>query len=128
LRSAALTRIYCAFPLRKSSNFWLLVRSLRSFVQHGDGSLPLPGALPDMKSLSATYVELQRIYRAKAMEDISTLKRYLAETLEQVGLPTDAISIEEIESFAKHASYLRLIRGRQLRDIIEHPRSEAVGE
>jgi len=81
-----------------------------------------------MKALSATYIDLQRIYRAKAADDINTFKRYLTEILEQVGLPTDAISSDEIDSFAKHASYLKLSRGRLLRDIIEHPRSEAVSE
>ncbi|UZJ54857.1 hypothetical protein CBS101457_004177 [Exobasidium rhododendri] len=116
----------CESITSKTSNFWLLVRALRSFVEQGDGSLPLSGALPDMKSLSATYVELQRVYRAKANEDVTTFKRILIQVLQQVNLPVDAVPSDELQSFAKHASYLKLIRGRPLRDIIERPKLEAI--
>jgi amyloid beta precursor protein binding protein 1 len=81
-----------------------------------------------MKSLSVTYVELQRLYRAKATEDIATFRGHLTRVLEQVGLPVDSISSDEIESFTKHASYLKLIRGRRLRDIIERPTLEVISE
>jgi amyloid beta precursor protein binding protein 1 len=96
-----------------------MVKALRHFVEQGDGTLPLPGSLPDMKALSATYVELQLIYRQKASEDLAIFKRLVVEVLQSVSLPFDVISDEEIESFAKNAAYLKVIRGRRLRDMTE---------
>ena len=97
------------------------------FVEEGDGTLPLPGSLPDMKSLSATYVELQGLFREKAAKDVDTFRGYLTTVLEEAQLPADAISTAEIESFTKNASYLKLIRGRRLRDMIESPKSATIG-
>lgn len=105
-----------------------MVRALRSFVEQGDGTLPLPGSLPDMKALSATYVQLQKLYRQKASKDLATFKLLLTDVLNQVNLPLDAISPEEIESFVKHASFLKLIRGRTLQDMQEHPNIATIGE
>jgi hypothetical protein len=96
-----------------------MARALRQFVEEGDGTLPLPGSLPDMKALSATYVQLQLLYRRKAAEDLATFKRLLEGILQSVSLPVDIISSEEIESFAKNASYLKVVRGRRLADLTE---------
>jgi amyloid beta precursor protein binding protein 1 len=81
-----------------------------------------------MKSLSSTYVQLQKVYRAKAIEDMKTFQSYLAEVLEQVNLPSESITLEEIESFTKHAAFLKVIRGRTLKEMMESPREEALGE
>lgn len=116
----------CLQVTDKSSNFWLLVRALREFVRDGDGTLPLPGSLPDMKAQSSTYVELQHLYRAKAASDVGRLRSCLETVLQQVGLPVNAISADELESFAKHAAYLKLIRGHRLRDRIEAPDGGAI--
>lgn len=116
----------CSTISSKSSNFWLLVRALREFVEKGDGTLPLPGSLPDMKAQSSTYVELQKLYKTKATQDVQQLQRYLEDILEQVGLPSNAISQDEIESFAKHTAYLKLIRGRPLSDRVEKPDVNAI--
>ncbi|MCO5596227.1 hypothetical protein L7F22_050287 [Adiantum nelumboides] len=109
----------CSSISSKSTNFWLLVRALREFVEKGDGNLPLPGSLPDMKAQSSTYVQLQKLYKNKASRDVQQLQHYLEEILNQVGLPINAISQDEIESFAKHTSYLKLIRGRLLSDRLD---------
>ncbi|PWN37308.1 uncharacterized protein FA14DRAFT_159419 [Meira miltonrushii] len=116
----------CTNISSKSTNFWLLVRALREFVEKGDGTLPLPGSLPDMKAQSSTYVELQKLYKTKASEDVQQLQQHLEEILNQVGLPSNAISQDEIESFAKHTSYLKLIRGRPLNDRLEKPDANAI--
>lgn len=96
-----------------------MVRALRHYIEQGDGTLPLPGSLPDMKALSSTYVQLQLLYRQKASEDLATFKRLVSEVLQSVSLPADDISDGEIESFAKNAAYLKVIRGRRLRDTAE---------
>ncbi|CAO1635685.1 unnamed protein product [Parajaminaea phylloscopi] len=113
----------------QSTNFWLLVRALRDFVaasatdvpSGGEGHLPLPGSLPDFKATSSTYVEIQKLYKGKAQKDLLAFRAYLHRTLTSVGLPVDAISEDEVSSFAKHAGYLKLIRGRSLEESRTHP-------
>lgn len=72
-----------------------------------------------MKALSSTYVQLQLLYRQKAAEDLAIFKQLLLVVLQSVSLPADTISTDEIESFAKNASYLKVIRGRRLRDMTD---------
>ncbi|CAD6884835.1 unnamed protein product [Tilletia controversa] len=126
---------------KQSSNFWLLIRSLKSFVEApapaptpssqqssetsalpgGGGLLPLPGSLPDMKASSAGYVELQNVYRRKALQDLANFQAHLSSILASVGLAADVVPLEEVESFVKHAAYVELIRGRTERESREDP-------
>ena len=68
-----------------------------------------------MKAKSADYIELQNIYKAKARKD-------LAEVLDKVrSLETDlqkksAANEQEIEAFCKGAAFVKLIKGRAIRD------------
>ena len=51
----------------QSPDFWVLVAALRRFIEgEGSGQLPLEGSIPDMHASTQQYLELQRIYRAKA--------------------------------------------------------------
>lgn len=126
----------CDMLHSKTTNFWLLVRALRDFVSSpstsatpgGNSHLPLPGSLPDFKSTSSTYVEVQKIYKQKALRDLAALKQHLAAVLKEAGLPSSAIGDEEIESFAKHAGYLKLVRGKSLRASAERPAKDLLGE
>ncbi|BGP19641.1 hypothetical protein JCM10213_000099 [Rhodosporidiobolus nylandii] len=100
-----------------SSNFWLLLHSLRSFVRspsNPSGLLPLSGALPDMKAHSSTYVALQNLYKQKAREDRDEVRRLLNELCGRLGVEKGRISDEELESFVKHAAWVRVVRGRRI--------------
>lgn len=97
-------------------------------MREGDGTLPQPGSLPDFKALSTTYVEVQRIYRAKARQDLETLRRHLDKILFKIGLPSSAISQDELESFARHAAYIKIVRGKSLRKKLAQPDKDALSE
>ena len=100
-----------------STDFWLLTRAVADFVadpEGGAGLLPLPGVLPDMKADTTTYVSLQTLYRNKAKEDIACVKRHLIKHLTALGRPTDPIADDQIDSFCKHAAYIKVIRYRSL--------------
>ncbi|PWN53904.1 hypothetical protein IE53DRAFT_372780 [Violaceomyces palustris] len=119
----------CEVLSSHSTNFWLMVRALRDFVDNSPTkSLPLTGSLPDMKSLSATYVGLQNVYRNKATEDLETFTRILGQVCVNAGVRggSGAIDEDEIQAFVKHAGYLKLIRGRSERERRERPRTDAV--
>lgn len=103
----------------QSPNFWILVHALRAFVRHPSNPsnlLPLPGALPDMKASSSGYVTLQTLYKGKAREDLALVKHLVGETLDRVGLERSRIADEEVETFVKHAAWLKVVRGRSLRE------------
>ena len=47
---------------KNSSTFWILVNATKRFVENeGKGSLPLSGVVPDMKSDTDSYVQLQHM-------------------------------------------------------------------
>jgi len=129
----------CLNAGRTSSNFWILVRALKSFVEASvstggsyvaarGGALPLPGSLPDMKASSAGYVSLQNVYRRKALQDLADFRTHLESVLTGVGLEPNVIPVEEIESFVKHAGYITLIRGRTERESREQPAKEVYAQ
>ncbi|GAA5895368.1 hypothetical protein JCM6882_006233 [Rhodosporidiobolus microsporus] len=116
-----------------SSNFWLLLHSLRTFVRSsssssGAGLLPLSGALPDMKSSSSSYVALQQLYKTKAREDRDEVRRLLRELCARLGVEEDRVKEEEVESFVKHAAWVKVVRGRSLKEEEAEGRSRLKGK
>ncbi|KAL8866429.1 MAG: hypothetical protein Q9198_008893, partial [Flavoplaca austrocitrina] len=99
-------------PQKDSANFWLVANAIQKF-HHTYGSLPLPGALPDMKAQSQDYIQLQNIYKAKARKDADEVTKSIRsmEADVQRQTPVDA---KEIESFCKGAAFVKLIKGKPL--------------
>jgi amyloid beta precursor protein binding protein 1 len=105
-----------------SSNFWLLLRAVRDFVSHPDnpsGLLPLSGALPDMKAETTGYVDLQNLFKTQAKKDVALVSELLGELLDKIGRPRETITQEEVETFVKHSAFLKVVRGRSLRQELE---------
>lgn len=97
----------------ESADFWFLTRAVCEFVKER-GLLPVSGSLPDMKSDTSRYIALQRAYREKALSDISEVKNHFVTLLSEHGKSKTAISDTEIETFCKHAGFLKVIRYRSL--------------
>ncbi|GAA5826748.1 hypothetical protein JCM11251_002879 [Rhodosporidiobolus azoricus] len=117
----------CENVSASSSNFWLLLHSLRTFVRSSPSTnpsqlLPLSGALPDMKASSSSYVTLQTLYKTKAREDRDEVKRLLEELCGRLGVEQGRVGEEELESFVKHAAWVKVVRGRRIAE------EEAEGE
>lgn len=102
---------------RKNGKFYLMLRGLREFYsQHK--TLPLRGSLPDMTSDSKTFVELQKIYRSKAQDDVNKLMQIIhnidTRSLESSGLlpivSSSEIDPSEVALFCKNAPYLSVIK------------------
>ncbi|KAF8410726.1 hypothetical protein HHK36_003263 [Tetracentron sinense] len=59
----------------------------------GDGEAPLEGSIPDVTSLTElTYVNLQKIYQAKAEADFLVVEQWVRKILKRIGRDPDAIS------------------------------------
>lgn len=93
--------------------FWLLVEALNQF-QLKHQQLPVPGTLPDMKAQPATYVKLQKIYKAKARQDAEEVLR-IARAMDG----GDQIDLEEVELFCTNARFVKLINSDDRREIEE---------
>jgi amyloid beta precursor protein binding protein 1 len=95
-----------------SSNFWILVAALADYLKlpRSNNLLPLSGTIPDMKANTASFVQLQTLYRAKARKDFALLKSIYIEILENFDR-AGTISDEEGEAFCKNAKYIVLQEG-----------------
>ncbi|KAL4859524.1 NEDD8-activating enzyme E1 regulatory subunit AXR1 [Chlorella vulgaris] len=99
----------CAASItQQSPDFWVLVAALRRFIeQEGEGQLPLEGSIPDMHASTQQYLDLQRIYRAKADADAAAVQAHTRALLEAAGRDPGAIPLPDIKHFCKHARSLR---------------------
>ncbi|KAI4167761.1 MAG: hypothetical protein LQ343_006956 [Gyalolechia ehrenbergii] len=109
---------------RDSSNFWLIAKAIQQF--HSDhASLPLPGALPDMKAQSKDYIQLQNIYKAKARQDAEAVTSHVR-AMEEAQKRESAIDPKEIEAFCKGAAFVKLIKGQPLVTEVDIPRLKPI--
>uniref|UniRef100_A0A4W5MKC0 NEDD8-activating enzyme E1 regulatory subunit n=1 Tax=Hucho hucho TaxID=62062 RepID=A0A4W5MKC0_9TELE len=85
--------------------FWLMTRAVREFVQNdGSGNLPVRGSIPDMIADSEKFINLQNVYREKAMQDASVVSKHVEALLQSVG------------KVCKNAAFLRVVCCRSLAD------------
>uniref|UniRef100_A0A673YBZ6 NEDD8-activating enzyme E1 regulatory subunit n=1 Tax=Salmo trutta TaxID=8032 RepID=A0A673YBZ6_SALTR len=83
--------------------FWVMTRAVREFVQNdGRGNLPVRGSIPDMIADSEKFINLQNVYREKAMQDASVVSKHVESLLQSVG------------KVCKNAAFLRVVRCRSL--------------
>lgn len=111
-----------SFPLhnKQSNAFWILVRALRDFIENeGKGYLPLPGIIPDMTADTASYINLQNIYRAQAQQDSDIIFRRAQEYLKGLDMPSDLITENDARLFCREASTLHVLRGSKIADEYE---------
>lgn len=98
-----------------SSPFWVIANAIQQFYEK-HGELPLPGAVPDMKAQSDTFIQLQNIYKAKAREDCAEVVATVRELEKKTGRsPNLAVDEKEIENFCKGAAHIHLVRGGPLK-------------
>eukprot|EP00953_Heterococcus_sp_UTEX-ZZ885_P009295 5492-Heterococcus_DN1.PRE.1 len=103
-----------------SSSFHFLLRALADFVQESNGLPPLAGDIPDMTSETDAYVELQKLYKAKAEADVAAVTRHLARHLSAVGKAVGKdVDTEEVALFCRNVHCLLLLSTRTLADELE---------
>ncbi|ORX59339.1 NEDD8-activating enzyme E1 regulatory subunit-like protein [Piromyces finnis] len=107
--------IKCSNINENSSNFWIIINAFADFAERHN-CLPHSGIIPDMKSDTEKYVELQNIYRKKFQEDFYEIRQKVNTTLAQINRPIESIKDEQIITMIKNGSDLRIIRYRTLED------------
>lgn len=121
----------CCVSLKKdSSPFWIMARALKDFVdKDGNGLLPLPGSLPDMTAETSLYINLQNIYRARAVHDADSVFRRVQDLLKELNKSSDWISEKDVRLFCREAAYLSVTRGTKISDEYEKgPKAATISE
>ncbi|CAK9158014.1 unnamed protein product [Ilex paraguariensis] len=112
----------CAEVDSNSSDFWVMVAALKEFIANeGSGEAPLDGSIPDMTSSTELYVNLQKIYQAKAESDFLVMEQRVRKILKTIGRDPDSISKTNIKSFCKNARKLTVCRFRLIEDEFTSP-------
>uniref|UniRef100_A0A8C4ICU2 NEDD8-activating enzyme E1 regulatory subunit n=1 Tax=Dicentrarchus labrax TaxID=13489 RepID=A0A8C4ICU2_DICLA len=92
----------------QSLSFWVMLRAVKDFVhKEGNGSLPVRGTIPDMIADSQKFINLQNVYREKAMQDAAAVSKHVECLLQSVGKVC-------WKSLNSNASFLRVVRCRSL--------------
>lgn len=86
-----------------SPQFYHLLSALRQFTLQPPNTLPLTSTLPDMKSDTANYIHLQKLYKAKAEEDKKIFRGL-------VGVPVDE---QVVDLFVRNSHHIQLMRGKK---------------
>ncbi|XP_020794539.1 NEDD8-activating enzyme E1 regulatory subunit [Boleophthalmus pectinirostris] len=107
----------CNHITDQSSPFWVMLRAVKEFVHNeGNGNLPVRGTIPDMIADSQKFINLQNIYRQKAMQDAAAVSKHVESLIQSTELAPESISEKDIKLFCKHATFLRVVRCRSLAD------------
>ncbi|KAL5723622.1 NEDD8-activating enzyme E1 regulatory subunit axr1 [Ranunculus cassubicifolius] len=105
-----------------SSDFWVMVAALKEFIENeGGGEPPLEGSIPDMTSLTEYYVNLQKIYQAKAESDFHIIEDRVQKILKRIGRDTNSIPKLTVKSFCKNARKLTICRYRPIEEEFTSP-------
>ncbi|CAG7851768.1 NEDD8-activating enzyme E1 regulatory subunit AltName: Full=Amyloid beta precursor protein-binding protein 1, 59 kDa; Short=APP-BP1; AltName: Full=Amyloid protein-binding protein 1; AltName: Full=Proto-oncogene protein 1 [Serendipita indica DSM 11827] len=123
----------------QSKPFFHLLSALKEYVlsqEEGKRTLPLSATLPDIKSDTKSYVEIQTIYKTRATEERNLLKAILVKQLKErlganVGgedelLNRVGISERMIDDFVKNSHGLRVLRSKAYGALDKDP--QALGE
>ncbi|CAF2052100.1 unnamed protein product [Brassica napus] len=112
----------CAELSSNSSDFWVMVAALKEFISNeGDGEAPLEGSIPDMTSSTEHYINLQKIYQAKAEADFLVMEKRVKNILKKIGRDPSSISKPAIKSFCKNVRKLKVCRYRMVEDEFSNP-------
>lgn len=110
----------CTNLNKESSAFWIMTRAVKDFVENeGNGFLPLPGVLPDMTAETTLYINLQNIYRAKALQDADIVFRRVQDLLKDLNKSSDWISEKDVRLFSRESANISVIRGSKIADEYE---------
>ncbi|KAF6140824.1 hypothetical protein GIB67_042237 [Kingdonia uniflora] len=105
-----------------SSDFWVMVAALKEFIANeGEGEAPLEGSIPDMTSSTEYYINLQKIYQAKAEADFLAVEQRVRNILKRIGREPAVITKTSIKSFCRNARKLTVCRYRLIEEEFSSP-------
>eukprot|EP01138_Halocafeteria_seosinensis_P009792 gb/GECG01010003.1/.p1 GENE.gb/GECG01010003.1/~~gb/GECG01010003.1/.p1 ORF type:complete len:559 (+),score=85.66 gb/GECG01010003.1/:1-1677(+) len=104
-------------PSADDDKFWILVHALRRFMNEvTTNRVPLTNSVPDMTATTDLYMRLQRAYQQRAQLEQAKLKQFVTEALRNLGLPSDYISEDLFDSFARNAQFITCVGYRSIEE------------
>jgi NEDD8-activating enzyme E1 regulatory subunit len=107
--------VSCGMLEEERCSFWLHAAAVRAFRDANDGELPVAGTLPDMTADTTSYVELQRLYAAKADDDATHVLAFASKIAERWGA-TCRVDETTVKDFCKRLGGVRVRRYRSIED------------
>lgn len=112
----------CGIVDSSSPDFWIMVAALKEFISNeGGGEAPLEGSIPDMTSSTEHYINLQKIFQAKAEADFLVIEQRVRNILKKIGRDPNSISKTTIKSFCRNSRKLSVCRYRPIEDEFNSP-------
>lgn len=115
---------------KKLTAFDILLYTLQQFMDENDGEIPLSGAIPDMTASSSVFIQLQKIYEAKAASDRILFKQYLRDISNKLYVSSNRLMISDatIDLFCRNVYNLRSIHTSSVLDEMKQMNTEAIDE
>lgn len=109
--------------LTKESNvFWILVRSVKDFIEQDNGGwCPLAGTIPDMTADTQNYINLQNVYRQKALHDADLVYKRAQQHLRELNLSSELITDKDVKLFCREFSSIAALKGTCIADEYDKP-------
>lgn len=89
--------------------------------QDSHGLIPLSGSIPDMTADTESYINLQTIYRQKALNDADVVYKRAQQHLQDLNLPSELITDKEVKLFCREFASISVLRGSCIADEYEKP-------
>lgn len=98
------------------------MRSVKDFIeQDSNGWCPLAGIIPDMTADTENYINLQNVYRQKALNDAELIYKRAQQHLQELGKSADSLSDKEVKLFCREFATISVLRGTCIADEYEKP-------
>lgn len=98
------------------------MRSVKEFIeQDNNGWCPLTGSIPDMTADTENYINLQNIYRQKALNDADLVYKRAQQHLRELNLSSELISDKDVKLFCREISSIVALKGSSIADEYEKP-------
>lgn len=112
----------------QSNVFWILARSVKDFIElDNNGFIPLAGTIPDMTADTENYINLQNVYRQKALNDADLVYKRAQQHLQELNLPTELITDKEVKLYCREFASIAVLRGSCIADEYEKASVSIIG-
>lgn len=98
------------------------MRSVKDFIeQDNNGWCPLAGTIPDMTADTESYINLQNVYRQKALHDGDLVNKRAQQLLRELNLPSEMIKEKDVKLFCREFNTIAALKGSSIADEYEKP-------
>lgn len=100
--------------------FWVCCSAVKKFYD-ANKRLPVSGTVPDMTAETGYYLEMQKVYVDKSLEDLKQCQQMLDDVCKERGLDSSNSEYQEkLQIICKNAQYLQITTLKSFKDELEN--------